>query len=189
MTQVIKTFDEYRQAWKKSVDDPEGFWAEQAESFVWQKKWDKVLEWNFKEPDIKWFINGKLNITEIVLDRHIAERGDQVAILWEPNDPNGEVQRYTYRELYHEVCKTANGLKIKRNWKRRPRLSFICQWFLNWLSVCWHVHVSVQFIPSYLRDFQPRLLRIESNDATCKMMICSDFNHRGSKKYSGQKSS
>ena len=71
----ITSFDEYKIAYKKSVDDPEGFWDDVASSFLWRKKWDKVLEWNFKEPKIKWFINGKLNITENCLDRHLGTLG------------------------------------------------------------------------------------------------------------------
>ena len=83
----ITSFEEYQSEYKKSVEDPEKFWAEKAENFVWRKKWDKVLEWNFTEPNVKWFIGGKLNITENCFDRHLAEKGDQTAIIWEPNDP------------------------------------------------------------------------------------------------------
>jgi acetyl-CoA synthetase len=70
----VTSFDEYKRAYKKSVDDPEGFWADVASSFLWKKKWDKVLEWNFKEPKVKWFINAKLNITENCLDRHLEQQ-------------------------------------------------------------------------------------------------------------------
>ena len=79
--------------------------------FSWRKKWDKVLEWNFTEPDVKWFIGGKLNITENALDRHLAERGDKAAIIWEPNDPKEKGRTLTYRELHAEVCRFANVLK------------------------------------------------------------------------------
>jgi acetyl-CoA synthetase len=180
MTQVIKSFDEYRQAWKKSVDDPEGFWAEQAESFVWQKKWDKVLEWNFQDPDIKWFINGKLNITENALDRHLAERGDQVAILWEPNDPNGQVKEYTYRQLYHEVCKTANALKSKGIGKG-DRVCFYMP-MVPELAIGMLACARIGAIHSIVfAGFSAQALADRIKDATCKMVICSDFNHRGLK--------
>ena len=75
MTTQISTLEEYKSTYKRSVEDPEGFWKEQANTFTWKRPFDKVLEWNFDEPDVKWFINGKLNITENCLDRHIAERG------------------------------------------------------------------------------------------------------------------
>jgi acetyl-CoA synthetase len=75
MTLQIKTIEEYQKAYEKSVADPEGFWAEQASTFSWKKKWDKVLEWDFQKPDVKWFIGGKLNITENCLDRHLENAG------------------------------------------------------------------------------------------------------------------
>ena len=111
MTLQVKTLAEYQDAYQKSVDDPEGFWAEQANTFQWKKKWDKTLDWNFKDPDVKWFVGGKLNITENCLDRHLADRGDQVAILFEPNDPTTPNTTYTYKELHAAVCQTANALK------------------------------------------------------------------------------
>ena len=111
MTLQIKTLEQYNQTYQKSINDPEGFWEEQAETFHWQKKWDKVLEWNFKEPNVKWFQGGKLNITENCLDRHLESRGDQVAILWEPNDPKTPAKKFTYKQLHAEVCKAANALK------------------------------------------------------------------------------
>ncbi|MGB5032454.1 MAG: acetate--CoA ligase, partial [Saprospiraceae bacterium] len=86
-------------------------WADVASHFVWKKKWDHVLEWNFEEPNIKWFINGKLNITENCLDRHLESRGDQVALIWEPNDPNEPHRSFTYRELHFKVMQFAHVLK------------------------------------------------------------------------------
>ena len=109
----IKTPEDYERYYKQSVEDPEGFWAEQAESFVWKKKWDKVVDWNFSEPNIKWFTNAKLNITENCLDRHLEERGDQTAILWVPNEPTDEAIEYTYKELHAEVCRVSNMMKAK----------------------------------------------------------------------------
>jgi acetyl-CoA synthetase len=84
----VKSFEEYQQVYRKSVEQPEQFWAEIANNFLWKKKWDKVLEWNFKEPNIKWFQGAKLNITENCLDRHLEKNGDTPAIIWEPNDPS-----------------------------------------------------------------------------------------------------
>ena len=107
----IKTREEYQLTWDKSVNDPEGFWADVASSFLWRKKWDKVLEWNFKEPDVKWFQGGKLNITENCLDRHLGTLGNQPAIIWEPNDPEEHHRVLTYRDLHQKVVQFANVLK------------------------------------------------------------------------------
>ena len=106
MSFLIKSIEEYNVEYKKSIDHPEKFWDEIASAFQWTKHWTKTLEWNFIEPSIKWFINGKLNITENCLDRHLATRADDTALIWEPNEPKDKVQKYTYRELYDAVCKT-----------------------------------------------------------------------------------
>jgi acetyl-CoA synthetase len=112
----IKSFEEYQIAYKKSVDDPEGFWATVADHFLWKKKWDKVLEWNFKEPKIEWFKGAKLNITENCIDRHLEKLGEKPAIIWEPNNPDDRVRVVTYNRLHKRVCQFAqvlinNGVK------------------------------------------------------------------------------
>ncbi|HEX6915100.1 MAG TPA: acetate--CoA ligase [Chitinophagaceae bacterium] len=107
----IKTYDEYKSAWQKSVDDPEGFWGEVAGHFKWRRKWDKVLEWNFKEPKIEWFKGGKLNITENVIDRHLEKMGNDPAIIWEPNNPEERTRIVTWNRLHKRVCQVAQMLK------------------------------------------------------------------------------
>lgn len=107
----IKTIDSYRSEYKKSVENPESFWGEIAETFKWRKKWDRVLEWNFKNPDIKWFQGGKLNITENCLDRHLEKNGNTPAIIWESNDPEEHHRILTYNELHFKVMQFANVLK------------------------------------------------------------------------------
>jgi acetyl-CoA synthetase len=107
----ITSFDQYKSDYQKSVDDPDSFWAKVAEHFYWRKKWDKVLEWNFKEPSVKWFINGKLNITENCIDRHLETLGETPAIIWEPNDPSERVRVVTYNRLHKRVCQVAQMLK------------------------------------------------------------------------------
>ena len=97
MLKKINSFEEYKAEYQKSVNTPEAFWSEKAETFTWKKSWDKVLEWDFHGPDVKWFQGGQLNITENCLDRHLADRGDQKAIIWEPNDPSDETKTYTYK--------------------------------------------------------------------------------------------
>jgi acetyl-CoA synthetase len=106
----INSFEEYQKVYKESVDNPEAFWASVAEHFVWKKKWDKVLDWNFTEPKNEWFKGGKLNITENCLDRHLAERGNVPAIIWESNDPNEKQRILTYSILHKRVCQFAQVL-------------------------------------------------------------------------------
>ncbi len=107
----IKSFKQYQSDYKKSIEDPESFWAAVAENFVWKKKWDKVLEWNFTEPKIEWFKGAKLNITENCLDRHLEKNADTPAIIWEPNNPAEPTRTLTYKELHQQVCSFAQVLK------------------------------------------------------------------------------
>lgn len=107
----IKSMDQYTVDYRKSVEDPEGFWGGIAEHFVWRKKWDKVLNWNFKEPKIEWFAGGKLNITENCIDRYLGEMGDKPAIIWEPNNPEERTRIVTYNRLHKRVCQFAQVLK------------------------------------------------------------------------------
>ena len=112
----IKDLAGYQEAYQKSIQDPNAFWGEVAAHFTWHKKWDKVSDWNFKDPSIQWFVGGKLNITENCLDRHLASMGDKPAIIWEPNDPTEEHRILTYKQLHLKVCQFAqvlynNGVK------------------------------------------------------------------------------
>lgn len=107
----ITSYAQYQQAYKESIEQPEKFWADVASDFKWKKKWDKVLEWNFTEPNVKWFEGGKLNITENCLDRHIQTLGDKPAIIWEPNDPEEHHRVLTYKDLLFKVKQFANVLK------------------------------------------------------------------------------
>jgi len=111
MSYNIKSHQEYIDAYRQSKENPEIFWDEIASNFQWRKKWNKTLEWNFKKPNVKWFLGGKLNVTENCLDRHLEKNGDKVALIWEANDIKESSKKYTYRELYHEVCKMSNVLK------------------------------------------------------------------------------
>lgn len=107
----IKSLEQYHAAYNKSVMDPEGFWGDVAANFLWRKRWDKVLDWNFRDPKVEWFIGGKLNITENCLDRHLGSLGNKPAIIWEPNDPEEHHRILTYRELHTKVVQFANVLK------------------------------------------------------------------------------
>ncbi|MEO6290688.1 MAG: acetate--CoA ligase [Ginsengibacter sp.] len=112
----ITSPEQYKEQYQKSIDDPESFWADVANNFYWRKKWDKVLEWNFKEPKIEWFKGGKLNITENCIDRHLETMGEKPAIIWEPNNPDERTRIVTYSRLHKRVCQFAqvllnNGVK------------------------------------------------------------------------------
>jgi acetyl-CoA synthetase len=107
----ITSYEGYQEAWKKSVENPEDFWGEVASHFQWKKPWDKVLDWNFKEPSIKWFSGAALNITENCIDRHLVDKANQPAIIWEPNDPNDHHRLLTYAQLHTKVNQFANVLK------------------------------------------------------------------------------
>ncbi len=112
----IKTQAQYHQAYARSVQEPEAFWSDIADHFVWKKKWDRVLDWNFTEPRVAWFSGAQLNITENCLDRHLPDKSDQPAIIWEPNDPSEPNRILTYGDLHRQVCLFAqvllnNGIK------------------------------------------------------------------------------
>jgi acetyl-CoA synthetase len=107
----IKSFNEYQQAYQQSIENPAAFWENIAQHFTWKKKWDEVLSWNFKEPDVQWFRGAQLNITENCLDRHLAQHGNHPAIIWEPNDPDEHHRILTYNNLHQKVMQFANVLK------------------------------------------------------------------------------
>ena len=107
----IKSFDQYKSDYNRSIEDPEGFWGKVAENFVWKKKWDRVLEWNFTEPKIEWYKGAKLNITENCIDRHLDSMADKPAIIWEPNNPEERTRVVTYARLHKRVCQFAQVLK------------------------------------------------------------------------------
>ena len=106
----IKTKEQYHQDYARSVQEPEAFWGQIADQFVWKKKWDRVLDWNFTEPRVAWFSGAQLNITENCIDRHLADKADQPAIIWEPNDPQQPSRTLTYRQLAEQVSLLAQVL-------------------------------------------------------------------------------
>ncbi|MBI1343894.1 MAG: acetate--CoA ligase [Terrimonas sp.] len=107
----ITSLEQYQEAYKKSLEDPEKFWQAVAENFQWRKKWDNVLSWNFSQPKVEWFSGAKLNITENCIDRHLAVMGDKPAIIWEPNNPEERTRVVTYNRLHKRVCQFAQVLK------------------------------------------------------------------------------
>jgi acetyl-CoA synthetase len=180
MSYRINTFEEYQSAYKHSVEDPEGFWADIASNFHWSKPWDKVLDWEFRTPDIKWFEGGKTNITYNCLDRHLETRGDQVAILWEPNNPDDEVVRLTYRQLYEAVCQTANALK-SMGINKGDRVCFYLP-MVPELAIGILACARIGAVHSVVfAGFSAQSLADRINDSSCKAVLCSDYNPRGNK--------
>lgn len=176
----IHSFEEYESAYKNSVENPEGFWADIASNFHWSKPWDEVLDWEFKTPDVKWFKGGKTNITYNCLDRHLATRGDQVAIIWEPNNPDDEVIRLTYRQLYEEVCRTANAL-ISLGIGKGDRVCFYMP-MVPELAIGILACARIGAVHSVVfAGFSAQSLADRINDSACKAVLCSDFNARGNK--------
>lgn len=176
----IKTFEEYQTAYQRSVDDPESFWAEIAQEFQWRKPWTKTLQWNFEEPDVKWFVGGKLNITENCLDRHLAERGDQPAIIWEPNDPQEPGVTLTYRMLHDQVCRFANVLK--RNGVVKGDRVCIYMPMVPELAIAVLACARIGAIHSVVfGGFSAQSIADRINDAKCKLIITSDGAYRGNK--------
>ena len=176
----IKSFAKYRSVYQHSVDDPEAFWAGIAENFLWRKKWDTVLSWNFKEPSVKWFKGGKLNITENCLDRHLEKNGDTTAFIWEPNDPSEKDRRFTYRQLYDEVCLFANILKA--NGAKKGDRICIYMPMVPELTFAMLACARIGAIHSVVfGGFSAQSLSDRINDALCNIVITADGGYRGNK--------
>ncbi|CCH00806.1 acetate--CoA ligase [Fibrella sp. WM1] len=176
----IRTFADYQTAYQRSVDDPEAFWAEVAQEFQWRKPWTKTLQWNFEEPSIKWFPGGKLNITENVLDRHLRDRPNQPAIIWEPNDPAEPSVTLSYKMLHDYVCRFANVLK--RNGVKKGDRVCIYMPMVPELAVAVLACARVGAIHSVVfGGFSAQSIADRINDAQCSVVITSDGAARGNK--------
>ena len=180
MTTQIHSLESYKEEYRKSVTDPEAFWKKEAETFTWFKPFETVCDWNFDEPNIKWFGGGKTNITYNCLDRHIETRGDQTAILWEPNNPDDEVKKYTYKELLDEVCKASNMLK-SLGIQKGDRVVFYMP-MVPELAIGVLACARIGAVHSVVfAGFSAQALADRVDDAQAKMIICSDYNNRGKK--------
>jgi acetyl-CoA synthetase len=176
----ITSFDHYKQVYKHSVEQPEEFWAGIAEGFLWKKKWDKVLEWNFKEPKIKWFQGATLNITENCLDRHLDTIGDKPAIIWEPNDPKEDHRVLTYRQLHDKVCQFANVLK--NNGAKKGDRMCIYMPMVPELAIAVLACARIGAIHSVVfGGFSAQSIADRIQDATCNIVITADGSFRGNK--------
>lgn len=176
----LKTFEEYKTAYKKSIDSPEQFWAEIAENFTWQKKWDNVLDWNFEEPNIKWFLNAKFNITENAIDRNLPDKANKTAFIWEPNSIEVKHRVITYQNLHDEVCKVANVLKslgVKKGDRVCIYMPMIPETVFSMLA-CARIGAihSVVFA-----GFSSSALAGRIQDSDCKVVLTTDGAYRGVK--------
>lgn len=177
----IKHLEEYFQVYRKSVRNPEAFWDEVAEEhFLWRKKWDKVLSYDFSKPEFKWFEGAKLNITENCIDRHLLTRGNQTAIIFEPNNPEEEALHITYLELSESVNKMANVLKSQGIQKG----DIVCIYLpmIPELAVSVLACARIGAIHSVIfAGFSASALATRINDSNCKLVITSDGSYRGNK--------
>ncbi|SEA62616.1 acetyl-coenzyme A synthetase [Flavobacterium gillisiae] len=177
----INNLEEYFKEYKKSVREPRKFWDKIAsENFTWYQEWDKVVDFNMAEAEIKWFVDAKVNITKNCIDRHLAKKGDKTAIIFEPNDPSEEALHISYTELHQRVCKMANVLReqgIEKGDRVCIYLPMIPELAITTLA-CARIGAihSVVFA-----GFSASAVATRINDSDCKMVITSDGGYRGNK--------
>ncbi len=178
-TAYVKGVDEYNKIYKRSIDDPEGFWAECAEQLHWYKKWDKVESSDFKNAKVEWFRGGKLNVSDNCLDRNLATRKDKPALIWE-GEPEGDSKTFTYQQLHDEVCKFANVLK-KKGIKKGDRVSIYLP-MIPELAIAMLACTRIGAIHSIVfGGFSAEALRDRIQDCGSNMVITSDGSYRSGK--------
>ncbi|MDX5324777.1 MAG: acetate--CoA ligase [Bacteroidota bacterium] len=176
----IDSLEKYHEATQKAEQDPAGFWNDIAGHFEWKKKWNTVLDWNFDEPKIEWFKGAQLNITENCLDRHLKDRGNKLALIWEPNDPKERFVRLTYRELHEQVCQFANVLK-KNGIQKGDRVAIYMP-MIPELAISVLACARIGAVHSVVfAGFSAHSLADRINDAEAKMVLTSDGLYRGAK--------
>ena len=170
--------EQYAALYQRSISDPDAFWAEQAEQFVsWSRKWDKVQDWDYDKVDIKWFSGARLNVSYNCLDRHLDSRGDDVAIIWEGDDPAVD-KKITYRELHREVCRCANVLKA-RGVAKGDRVSIYMP-MIPEAAVAMLACARIGAIHSIVfGGFSPEALKDRILDSDCRVVITADETVRG----------
>lgn len=177
---MLQSAEAYTQAKENAIENPELFWSQIADRFEWHQKWDKVLEYDFHKPEVKWFIGGKLNITENCLDRHLQTQPDQTAILFEPNDPDEAVQKISYKQLHQRVCQAANMLKA--NGAKKGDRICIYMPMVPELAIAVLACARIGAIHSVVfAGFSASALAARINDASCSMLLTADGGFRGSK--------
>ena len=176
----INSFKEYKNQVKESLEFPEKFWSEKANNFKWYKTWDKVLEWDFTKPEVKWFKGGQLNITENCLDRHLNKRANQIAIKWVPNNPNDSAINITYSQLHEKVCQFSNVL-LNNRVNKGDRVCLYMP-MVPELTIAVLACARIGAIHSVVfAGFSAKSLSDRINDADCKLLITADGGFRGEK--------
>ena len=182
MVPQIKTLEEYKEQYQLSIEKPEDFWAGVADHFTWHRKWDKVLDWNFTEPKIEWYKGAQLNITENCLDRHIIDRADQVAIIWEPNDPKEQFRSITYAELFKSVKTFANVL-LANGVKKGDRVCIYLP-MIPEAAIAMLACARIGALHSVIfAGFSAQSIADRISDSHCKLIITADGFYRGEKKF------
>ena len=177
---IPSNLEEYNKLYKYSVDNPEQFWSDVADSFIWKKKWSKVLDYDFSKPKFEWFVNGKLNITENCLDRHVENTPEKTAIIFEPNNPEDKTLHISYKELHSKVCSFANVLK-NNNVTKGDRVCIYLP-MVPELAVAVLACARIGAVHSVVfAGFSSTALAARINDASCKMVLTSDGSFRGNK--------
>ncbi len=176
----IKSLHDYFKKYEQSQKDPDKFWSEIANNFIWREKWDKVLDWDFESADTKWFKNAKLNITENIFERNLKDRGDKTAIIWEPNDPAESPINLTYMQLYEETCKFSNALKEKGINKGDRVIIYMPM--VPEAAIAMLACARVGAVHSVVfAGFSSTSLADRINDCQAKIVLTSDGNFRGNK--------
>jgi acetyl-CoA synthetase len=176
----IRSFEEYQQVYQQSIEQPEEFWGDIAKNFLWRKPWDKVLDWNFTQPKIKWFQGAKLNITENCLDRHLEAWGERPAIIWEPNDPQEHHRVLTYQQLYEKVCEFAQVLK--NNGAKKGDRICIYMPMVPELAIAVLACARIGAVHSVVfGGFSAQSIADRIKDASCNIVITADGGFRGNK--------
>ena len=177
---IPKNTEEYNKLYKQSVDNPDVFWNDVAESFIWKKKWSNIVDFDFSKPSFKWFTDAKLNITENCLDRHVETHPEKTAIIFEPNDPNQLAEHISYKELHSRVCKFSNVLK-NNNIQKGDRVCIYLP-MVPELAIAVLACARVGAIHSVVfAGFSSSALSARINDASCKLVLTSDGSFRGNK--------
>jgi len=177
---IPSNLEEYNKLYKFSIDNPEQFWSDVADSFIWKKKWSKVLDYDFSKPKFEWFVDGKLNITENCLDRHVENTPEKTAIIFEPNNPEDKTLHISYKELHSKVCSFANVLK-NNNVTKGDRVCIYLP-MVPELAVAVLACARIGAVHSVVfAGFSSTALAARINDASCKMVLTSDGSFRGNK--------
>jgi acetyl-CoA synthetase len=177
---MIKSLSEFKETSAKAIENPDTFWSEIASEFQWKAPWEQTLDFDFSKPEVKWFVGGKLNITENCLDRHLATQPNKTAILFEPNDPAEAAQHITYKELHSRVCQTAN--MIKANGAKKGDRICIYMPMVPELAIAVLACARIGAIHSVVfAGFSATALAARINDASCSMLLTADGGFRGAK--------